>query len=301
MNHIFLSYSRKDLEIMQRIRDSLIYEDIRVWTDEKLEPGTPSWQAAIEQAIEQSGCIVVLLSPDSKNSEWVRNELSYATTHNKTIYPVLVRGNENEAVPIRLINTQRIDVRTRFLEHMQKLVDKLQEYLRSSEEEQVLSAKEVVILEKEDGLNDRERERIQFWKTLLDRSKMLTRLFANVTPSYHHWMSASAGKTRVRYSYIVSKDWGAIELYIDYDNDSGVKNKVIFDNLYAQKQEIEAEFGEEIDWRRLDDKRASRILKYYYGGGLDMPDSWPTLQDQMINGMIRWDKVFRPRVMGIKI
>jgi len=55
--------------------------------------------------------VVVLLSPDSKKSPWVRREISYAEDNGKRIFPVLVAGDERTAIPIRLTSHQRIDIR----------------------------------------------------------------------------------------------------------------------------------------------------------------------------------------------
>src|SRR5688572_22773645 len=102
MSQVFLSYSRKDKEVMQRVRADLQREGLTVWTDEGIEPGTPSWKKAIGKAIEEARCLVVILSPDAKASEWVTRELDYATTHQLTIFALLARGNEQTAIPFAL-------------------------------------------------------------------------------------------------------------------------------------------------------------------------------------------------------
>ena len=109
---IFLSYSRRDSRLMRRVRADLRAEGFNVWTDENLKPGTPSWMHGIEDAIGSAMCIIVLLSPDSRKSEWVEKELSTAKIHRKQIIPLLVRGDERSALPILLSNTQYADVRT---------------------------------------------------------------------------------------------------------------------------------------------------------------------------------------------
>ncbi len=111
---IFLSYSRKDREIMLRIRNDLRMNEITVWTDENLTPGTPLWRQAIENAIENAGCVVVILSPDAKQSPWVQRELDYATTQDKPIIPLLVRGDERTAIPLTLISAQWADLRQNY-------------------------------------------------------------------------------------------------------------------------------------------------------------------------------------------
>jgi hypothetical protein len=109
---VFISYSRKDDAAMQRVVSYLRKQGINVWVDnEKLTPGTSTWKKAVEKAIKESAAVVVFLSPDAYNSTWVEREISFAESHDIRIFPVLIRGNEKDAIPITLVNHQRIDLR----------------------------------------------------------------------------------------------------------------------------------------------------------------------------------------------
>ncbi len=148
---------------------------------------------------------------------------------------------------------------------------------------------------------ERHYERVEFWKALLDRSKEKTRLFANITPGRASYIATGAGKAGVTFAYVILRDWGAAEMYIDHDKETGAKNKAIFDALAAQKAEIESEFGGQLEWERLDERRASRIRMRFTNGGLAEPETWPTLQEQMIDAMIRLDKALRNRLAKLEV
>lgn len=120
--HVFISYSRRNTEVMLRISHALQQANIPVWTDERLTAGTLSWKNTIEHAIQSAFCMVVLMSPAAKTSEWVERELDYAYMLQCPIYPVLVDGSQRDAVPFELINVQYIDVRTDFDHRIQQLV-----------------------------------------------------------------------------------------------------------------------------------------------------------------------------------
>ncbi len=111
LKHIFLSYSHEDIDFMRRLRADLRAEGLDVWTDkQRLEPGTQMW-SEIEKAIESAGCMVVILSPDAKQSVSVKRELIYAETFGVRIFPVLARGNKRNAVPITLSDILWVDAR----------------------------------------------------------------------------------------------------------------------------------------------------------------------------------------------
>lgn len=110
--------------------DKSIDVGLSVWTDEGIEPGTPLWKDSIEEAIENAGCVVVLLSPDAKKSIWVKRELEYSGVQNLTIFPVMVRGEENSAIPFALIGAQFIDIRSSYEKNLQGLITTIQKRLK---------------------------------------------------------------------------------------------------------------------------------------------------------------------------
>ncbi len=67
---------------------------------------------------------------------------------------------------------------------------------------------------------ERHFKRLEFWKSLLERSKDKTPLFANISPGKEHWIATGAGKAGVVFSYAILMDSGTAELYIDHDHDT---------------------------------------------------------------------------------
>lgn len=158
-------------------------------------------------------------------------------------------------------------------------------------------AKEVGKKKKE--LAERHLKRRDFWMGLLEKSRERTGLFSNISPSYDNWITTGAGKSGISFCYGIWMDRGGVELYIDHDTETGAKNKAIFDALYLHKAEVESDFGEALEWERLDHRRASRVQKRFACGGLASAESWPSLQDKMIDAMIRLDKAFRHRLAKV--
>ena len=71
-------------------------------------------------------------------------------------------------------------------------------------------------------------------------------------------------------------------------------------DFMLKKEDIEREFGDELEWRRLDDKRSSKITKTVVNKGLRDEESWDEIQDKMIDAMIRLEAAFRNRIMKLK-
>src|SRR5260221_14765164 len=115
--HVFLSYNRQDTGTMQQVLAYLTSAGLNVWIDQTgIEPGTPSWKRAIQNALDDAGCLVVIFSPDAKQSKWVGEELNYAESRNLETFPILARGDEKTAIPFGYAAAQWVDIRneTRF-------------------------------------------------------------------------------------------------------------------------------------------------------------------------------------------
>ena len=52
--------------------------------------------------VKGAGCVIAILSPDAKDSEWVNEELGYAKIRKLRIFTVLARGDESNALPLGL-------------------------------------------------------------------------------------------------------------------------------------------------------------------------------------------------------
>ena len=126
----FISYSRADTALQRKVVAELRGRGVKVWVDtENLVPGSPAWEREIEKSIRASSGVVVLLSPDSNNSQWVRREISFAEENDKQIFPVHVIGDENDSIPLRLSSHQRVDLRRNFTKGIDELADALKDYL----------------------------------------------------------------------------------------------------------------------------------------------------------------------------
>ncbi len=127
---VFVSYNRADVATMQLVRDALRNYGLLVWTDAELIPGTPAWEREIGRAIEDTQCLVVLMSPNSKESEWVNREINFARSHRLAIIPVLAHGEVQKAVPFSLSDYQRIDIRFDPRKELNTLITTIEGYIR---------------------------------------------------------------------------------------------------------------------------------------------------------------------------
>ncbi len=92
MAGIFVSYSRSDKLLVDRLVDDLRKAGHDIWVDKQsIEPGEKWWEA-IFRGIDKAGAVIVCLSPEALESEWIRRELYVARGLGKFIIPVSVRA-----------------------------------------------------------------------------------------------------------------------------------------------------------------------------------------------------------------
>lgn len=116
-------------------------------------------------------------------------------------------------------------------------------------------------------------------------------------PQTVNWLSLPAGKAYLSYSvsFCLPKRF-RVELYVDGETLDQATRR--FDALTEQRAGIERQFGEDLEWDPLPDKRASRIASYYYKDDVRVEDRirWPDLRTWAIERLGTLREAFQPHV-----
>jgi hypothetical protein len=126
---------------------------------------------------------------------------------------------------------------------------------------------------------ERHKLRFEFWAKYLQSLQQKCSYYDNISPSKSNWIGTGSGISNVAFNSVISNYYARVELYISRNQKE--ENKLIFDELFKEKDSIENEFGNTLVWERLDDKKACRIK--YEMNNIDYfnRDDW----DKMINFM----------------
>ena len=103
---LFISYSHADNAIAERLATDLRQRTFSVWMDRSNIEASQVWSSEIEQAIRGCEFFLVLLSPHSIDSSWVRREIFYAQQWQKVIVPILIAPT---TIPIQISDLQYAD------------------------------------------------------------------------------------------------------------------------------------------------------------------------------------------------
>ena len=87
---IFISYSRRDSELVTRLYDDLQAQGLPVWMDRNaIEAGT-LWRSSIVAGIQDCHVFLLVVSAASQQSRNVAKELALAESNDKPILPLLI-------------------------------------------------------------------------------------------------------------------------------------------------------------------------------------------------------------------
>jgi len=109
---IFLSHSSLDRSFADSIADTLRNHGIPIWYSRTNILGAQQWHDEIGEALERCDWFIVILSPNSVQSTWVKRELTFALNSNKydnKIIPVLYQSCDFKKLSWTLDLVQIID------------------------------------------------------------------------------------------------------------------------------------------------------------------------------------------------
>jgi len=107
MTQVFISYSRSDMEFVQRLAVDLQDAGLDVWWDLSGIQGSDVWERKIEEGLNASNYFIVVLSPASLDSRWVRRE--YLSADNKGLKIIPLKLKTYKDIPLTLRDIQPID------------------------------------------------------------------------------------------------------------------------------------------------------------------------------------------------
>jgi WD40 repeat protein len=127
MADVFVSYSRRDADFVQRLASALGERGKEAWIDVDGIRDGEVFPAALRSAIEHSDGFVFVVSPESVASTYCEQEVEHALELNKRIVPVLVRPVEDGLVPegVRVRNWIPLTERDAFEPGVARVVDAL--------------------------------------------------------------------------------------------------------------------------------------------------------------------------------
>lgn len=95
MSHVFISYKHADDDrtFALQLRNQLLEEGLETWIDEDISPGE-IWSHKIDEAIRSAFALIVVMTPEARQSEFVTYEWSFAIGLGIPIIPVLLKDME---------------------------------------------------------------------------------------------------------------------------------------------------------------------------------------------------------------
>jgi hypothetical protein len=90
-------------KLLQYLRE----EGLSVWADDQIDYGDRWWKTIVEN-IRSCVAMVVVMTPSSEESKWVKHEILFADEENKLLCPLLLKGKR---FPL-LVGVQYHDVTT---------------------------------------------------------------------------------------------------------------------------------------------------------------------------------------------
>ncbi len=99
MADVFISYSRKDAQVAQRLNQALTARGKDVWIDAEDIPPTAEWMGRIKDAIDGSNTVIFLISDHSVRSSVCSEEIAHALERQKRLVPVSLGVSDDSLVP----------------------------------------------------------------------------------------------------------------------------------------------------------------------------------------------------------
>jgi len=166
---LFISYSSKDKDFVQRLVHDLKAHGIKVWWDEWEMKVGDSLIKKIQDGIKKSAYLGIVLSPNSVSSTWVEKELDTAQIielerQEVFVLPIL---KETTEIPIFLKVKKYADFRDSYQKGLNQLIERFEFALAPNIISGLMSQNSTKILTS--NLNIPENKRFRYFNFLIEK------------------------------------------------------------------------------------------------------------------------------------
>ena len=144
-------------------------------------------------------------------------------------------------------------------------------------------------IKKSESINETQQLRYDYWVAFEDyafKNPTFAKNFKKRKPSKNHWLNFSIGSSacHIAVSQIKQRNELDVELYISDDTE-------LYNSLYENKTDIELTSGLSFDWRKLPDRKASRIV-LEKSVQLENKNAWGSQFEWLIDVMVKMKTTF---------
>lgn len=159
-----------------------------------------------------------------------------------------------------------------------------------------MANKEIAAKAANSAQQHRNNLRAEFWELTFNQLKHdgIT-LFRNSAVSNQHWRQAKSGIRFCVYEMLFNTKEIKIQFIFDHSNPD--INNEFFDLIHEEKLEIEAQFGDELEWRRMPKRRC--IIAYSRAIDQTNKNSWPEIAEWLSIHVKRLEEALSERLIRL--
>ena len=247
-----------------------------------------------------------ILAKDASNNKYVIIENQYGTTDHKHLGQLLTYGAGYNASTIIWISEEIRDEHREVIDWLNQITDEntsfygvIIEVIKIDNSRPAFNFKLVAFpnewskeTKSNTTANSSKMESYRrFFQELLDTLRIDYKYTSAKKGQAQSWYNFSMGKGLSTGISFALGNKVRSEIYIDTGDK--VKNKEIFDKLYAIKDDIENKIKNKLEWERMDDKQGSRIALYRNGNIQETKEILEEIKKWGIDNLLKFKELLK--------
>ena len=127
MNHIFISYKKEDVHFADGVKRKLENSEFKSWIDRYQLVAGDRWSNLIEQALRDCIALIVIITPDMLDSDYITYEWSFALGANKPVIGIMMKLVEDNRLHPELQARQHLNYVNRSLDDDNRLIETIKQ------------------------------------------------------------------------------------------------------------------------------------------------------------------------------